>query len=332
MRVLLTGATGFIGSKLAQRLVTEGHSVRALVRKTSDVTHLPKELELHYGDVLDTASLESAVAGIDAVMHLAAYFDFYPSDVGLLYRVNVDGTRELMNACVGTNVERFIYCSTTEVIGPVKDPPGNEDTELNPQFHYSKSKAEAERVVREISSDTGVNHIILRPTGVMGEGDLYTAYELLKALNDGEVPVLPGKGDKHIMYTHVDDVVEGFVKALSSRQALNRTIILCPDYPMTYAELIDFVTAELGVSPPRLRIPTRLAMMGIGLLSPIKNRKKNTFLWHMKTVKSMDEDRWYSNERAKTLLEWSPRVTMQEGIRREIEWCWANGLLERRRQ
>jgi dihydroflavonol-4-reductase len=330
VKVLLTGATGFIGRRIAPRLIEEGHSVVALVRATSNTEGLPKESEPRAADLFHIEALEEAVSDIEVVIHLAAYFDFYPSDVDLLYKVNVEGTRNLMNACVGTSVTRFIYCSTTETIGPVKYPPGNEDTVLNPRFDYSKSKVLAEQAVREISRETGLDHIILRPTGIMGEGDLYTAFEAIEAVNEGTLPVLPGDGTKHLMYTHVDDVVEGFVKAVTSKSALNNTIILCPDEPLTYNELFEFVGECLGVGIPKRRVPTSLAKIGIGIMSPFKNRKKNTFLWHMQTVQSMDEDRWYQNDKAKRLLGWKPAVTMREGIKRAIEWYFENGYLQRK--
>ncbi|MFW9919885.1 MAG: NAD-dependent epimerase/dehydratase family protein [Candidatus Thorarchaeota archaeon] len=330
MKVLLTGATGFIGRKLANRLVEEGHDIIAIVRSTSNTAGLPESVEFRESDLLHDDRLEKAVEGAQVVIHLAAYFDFYPSDVDLLYQVNVEGTRNLMNACVGTDVERFIYGSTTEVIGPVRYPPGNEDTELLPQFDYSKSKVMAEKAIREITRDTGLNHIILRPTGVMGEGDNYTAMELIEAINNKEVPVLPGDGEKHIMYTHVDDVIEAFVLAVKSNAALNSTLIICPNKPMKYNELITFLGEKLGVNIPKRRVPTSVAKIGIGLLSPIKNRRKNTFLWHMQTIQSMDEDRWYSNALAKRLLGWAPKVTMEEGIERQIKWAWSLGLLEKR--
>lgn len=330
MKILLTGATGFIGRKLANRLVEEGHEIIALVRSTSNTAGLPTSVEFKEADLLQFEAVEGVVEGVQVVIHLAAYFDFYPSDVDLLYRTNVEGTKNLMNACVGTNVERFIYGSTTEVIGPVRYPPGTEDTELLPQFDYSKSKVMAENAVREISKDTGLNYIILRPTGVMGEGDTYTAMELIAAINNREVPVLPGDGERHIMYTHVDDVVEAFVLAVTSNAALNNTLIISPDEPMKYKDLINFLGEKLGVKIPKHRVPTSVAKLGIGLLSPIKNRRKNTFLWHMQTIQSMDEDRWYSNSLAKRLLGWAPKVTMKEGIERQIEWAWENNLLEKR--
>ncbi len=331
LRVLVTGGTGFIGGRLLRRLLDSGHDVKALVRKTSDVGKIPEGVELRYGDVTEEASLEDAVKRVDVVLHLAAVLDFYPRDVNHMYRVNVDGTRALINACVGTEVERFVYCSSTEAIGPVESPPGDETTPLRPRFKYGHSKVLAENIVREVSQDTGISHIILRPTGVFGEGDFYTAYELIKALNDGAVPVLPGNGERHIMYTYVEDVADGFVKAVTAEDAVNNTFILCPDEPMSYKSLVSFLCDTLGVSPPRLWVPATLAKIGIGLLSPIKNRKKNTFLWHIKTVESMNEERWYSNARAKALLGWRPNFTMEEGLKRTIEWYWENGHLERRR-
>lgn len=330
VKVLLTGATGFLGRRLVPRLVEEGHSVLVLVRATSNREGLPEETEFVEADLFEIKTLEDAVKNAEVVVHLAAYFDFYPSDTDLLYRTNVEGTKNLMNACVGTNVNRFVYCSTTEVIGPVRYPPGNEDSGLNPQFDYSKSKMLAEQAVREISKETGLDHIILRPTGIMGEGDLYTAFEAIEAVNEGALPVLPGDGSKHIMYTHVDDVVEGFVKAVTSKSALNNTIILCPDEPLTYNEMFEFLGETLGVGIPKRRIPTSLAKIGIGLMSPFKNRQKNTFLWHMQTVQSMDEERWYQNDRAKRLLAWEPKVTMREGIRRAIDWYFEKGYLKRK--
>ena len=140
MRILVTGATGFIGRKLVGRLIEAGHEIVALVRESSNTSGLPDGVEFREADLINYESLEPTVKDVQVVIHLAAYFDFYPSNVDLLYQVNIDGTKNLMNACVGTQVERFIYGSTAEVTGPVRYPPGNEDTELLPQFDYSKSK------------------------------------------------------------------------------------------------------------------------------------------------------------------------------------------------
>lgn len=330
MDILVTGGTGFIGQRLVKRLLSYGHHVSVLVRETSDTSVLPDAANLELGNLLDKSSLTDIVEGKEVVFHLAAYFDFYPSDKDLMYRVNVDGTRMLAEASADASVSKFIYCSSTEAIGPVDNPPANEETEPQPAFDYGKSKVLAEEAVREVSSERGLIHTIVRPTGVMGEGDLYTAYETIRALNRQEVPVLPGDGEKHIMYTHVDDVARGF-EATMVPAANDETIIICPDDPMKYNDLVEYICDLLGVEPPKRHVPTALAKLGIALMSPFKNWKENTFLWHPQTIQSMDEERWYSNEKAKRLLDWNPQISMKEGLKRAIEWYYENGYLERRK-
>jgi dihydroflavonol-4-reductase len=330
LKVLVSGGSGFIGSRTIPKILEAGHEVIALVRETSSREGLPKEVEIREADLFDISSLKVAVQGVDDVVHFAAYFDFYPSDEALMFKVNVEGTTNLMNACVGTSVKRFIYCSSTETIGPVRFPPGTEDTELRPVFSYGESKILAEKAIRDITAETGLAHIIIRPTGVMGEGDLYIIYEVVKELCNGKVFALPRDLSSNFMYTHIDDVADGFVAALTPMAALNNTFILCPDEPMSWEEFVEVVTERLGVNPPRARVPKAVAKFGMTLLSPFKNRKRMTFFWHGASVDIMHQNRVYSNEKAKRLLGWKPKVTMVEGLQRAIDWYFVNGYLKRR--
>jgi nucleoside-diphosphate-sugar epimerase len=330
MKVLVTGATGFIGGKVIDLLLKHEHEVVALVRSTSNTELLPKEVEIREADLFDSPSLEKAVQDIDAVYHFAAYFNFYPSDEDLMFKVNVEGTKNLMTACVGTQVQRFIYCSSTEAMGPIRYPPGTEDTELRPDFSYGESKILAENAIREISKDTNLAHIIIRPTGVMGEGDLYVMFEVAKELYEGKVFALPSDLNSKFMYTHIDDVASGFFAALTPVSALNNTFILCPDEAITWGEFLDIMTERLGVKPPRLRVPGSFAKFGMMLLSPFKNRRKTSFFWHGKSVDMMHSDRVYSNEKAKRILNWSPKVTMIEGFQRAVDWYFEKGYLKKK--
>jgi len=329
MKVLVTGATGFIGGRIIESLLEVGHDVVALVRATSNIEGLPKNVEIKVADLFDIESLERAVEGVYVVIHCAAYFNFYPSDEELMFKVNVEGTRNLMNACVGTSVERFIYCSSAETIGAVRFPPATEDTELRPDFSYGESKILAERAITEITNDTGLAHIILRPTGVMGEGDLYVMFEVVQEIYNGKVFALPNDLSAQFMFTHIDDVVSAFVGAITPLVALNNTFIICPDDPMSWEELVTLVTDELGVKPPRLRVPKIFAKFGMAILSPFKNRMGMTFFWHPKSVDMMYAHRVYSNEKAKRLLGWTPQVSMKDGFRRAVKWYLDQGHLKR---
>ncbi|NHJ14535.1 MAG: NAD-dependent epimerase/dehydratase family protein [Candidatus Thorarchaeota archaeon] len=333
MKVLLTGATGFIGRRLAARLVQENHEVTALVRNSSNRSGLPETTTFVEGDMLDERSLEGAVAGQDAVIHLAAYFDFYPSDEELMFETNVQGTKNLVNACLGTTVERFVYCSSTEAIGPVRFPPGTEDTELRPNYAYGESKILAETAIKETCKDTELNYIILRPTGIFGEGDFYVMFEIIKELYRERIPALPSNLESEFMFLYVDDVVEGFVAAVGSKSALNTTIILCPDEPMSWRELVELVTTHLGVASPRLRVPKAMAKAGMVLLSPLRRRDsklgRHSFFWNPKAVDDIFAERVYTNERAKRLLGWSPRNSMQDGLAKTMDWYLENGHLKK---
>jgi nucleoside-diphosphate-sugar epimerase len=329
VKVLVTGATGFIGGRIIESLLEIGHDVVALVRSTSNTEGLPKNVEVKEADLFDIESLEDAIQGVYVVIHCAAYFDFYPNDEELMFKVNVEGTKNLMNACVGTSVERFIYCSTAETMGGIRFPPATEDTELRPDFSYGESKILAEQAICEITTDTGLPYIILRPTGVIGEGDLYVMFEVIEELYNGKVFALPTDLSARFMFTHIDDVVSAFISALTPMAALNNTFIICPDDSMSWEEFVELATDELGVKPPRLRVPKFFAKLGMAIMSPFKNRKKKTFFWRVKSVDIMYASRVYSNEKAKRLLGWTPTVTMEDAYRRAIKWYFEQGLLKR---
>ncbi len=154
-------------------------------------------------------------------------------------------------------------------------------------------------------------------------------YEVIQELYQGNVFALPTDLSARYMYIHIDDVVSAFISALTSMAALNNTFIICPDDSMSWEEFVTLMTEELGVKPPRLRVPKFFAKLGMAILSPFKNRKKKTFFWRTKSVDIMYASRVYSNEKAKRLLGWSPKVTMIEGYKRAINWYFEEGLLKR---
>ena len=134
MKILVTGASGFLGTHLTEELVGRGYVVRGMVRDLRKANYLRSlGVEVVYGDLTKHETLPQVVKGVDTVIHLAAYYTFTGSKK-MYQLVNVEGTRALAQAALKSGVRRFIYCSSTEAIGPVRDPPGDENTPPNPQF------------------------------------------------------------------------------------------------------------------------------------------------------------------------------------------------------
>ncbi len=148
MRVLVTGATGFVGSHLAEALVNQGHEIRALVRQSGDTSLLKKlGVEVAYGDITDAAAVEGAIRGCQYVYHLAAKTARSGVSKKEYYAVNVEGTENVARAAIKANVERLVYGSSAGVYGTTTRTPVDENTKPNPNSYYRESKLLGEKVM-----------------------------------------------------------------------------------------------------------------------------------------------------------------------------------------
>ncbi len=315
MRILVTGATGFIGSHLVEALKGD---IVCLVRKTSDTKHLMElGVELVYGDVTDPGSLK--IKGIDVVYHLAAYYTFHGIWDNYL-KTNVVGTRNLLEAF--ENVEQFIYCSTTEAVGPVKNPPADENYPCNPTYEYGKSKLMAEDIVRE-KIQKGYPATILRPVGVYGPrcvDDVSYYFMMHIARNSVLTKFIAGSGETLVDFVFVKDVVQGFLKARTEK-ALGETYFISSQKALTYNEAYRILCSLLGRNPPRLHVPPFLAKAAIAPLELLyKISGKEDFMVHVSTVEVTQENRAYSWQKAYRDLGYKPEYSFEEGARITLEW------------
>lgn len=328
--MLVTGASGFLGGHLVEELVRRGYEVRALVRPTSD-TSLLRQLgvELAVGDVTKPETLGPAVRGVDAVVHLAAYYTFFGKKE-LYELVNVKGTEWLARAALDAGVKRFVYCSSTEAIGPVDNPPGDENSPLSPQFEYGRSKARAEEVVRRLAGE-GLEYTIIRPTGIYGPRNVDdVAYWFLTSYASGGLAstVAVGSGETLIQFAHVKDVVQGFVLALEREAAVNQTFIVSEDKWYTYNQVYGILRDLTGKGPPKLRLPPLLAKL---LLLPLELYDRLTgegnLMHRTALVDSVTRHRAYSVEKAKRELGYTPSYDLRRGLRETLEWYREHGYL-----
>jgi dihydroflavonol-4-reductase len=247
--VLITGATGQVGNAIARRLAADGVEVRALVRSPERARVLPEGVQPVFGDVTDAPSLREALDGCGTVYHAAGIPEQWRKDVGEFTRVNVDGTRNVVEAALAAGVERFVYTSTDDVLVQAPGVPYDESV-INPspgQTPYQRSKQEADRIVTA-ALDRGLPAVFLHPAGLYGPAPF-----LVKGLNDLLMQLAKRKtpallpGGMAVAYS--EDVADGHVRA-AAQAAVGARYLLTE----SFQSLTDIARA-VAASEPRAKVP-----------------------------------------------------------------------------
>lgn len=260
-QVFITGATGFVGAAVAKKLLAAGYKVRALVRPRSNVENLRDlDVERVTGDLSDVQLLTRAMAGCDAVFHVAADYRLWTRDPRELYTSNVEGTKNVMEAAIAADVTRIVYTSSvaTLAIGSdghagSEDSPGSLDAMIG---HYKRSKFLAERVVLDMVRELGLPAVIVSPSTPIGPGDVKPT-PTGKIIRDAIAGKLPAYVNTGLNLVHVDDVAEGHMLALH-RGVPGQNYILGGE-DMSLKDILVEVASMTGGKPPRVRIPYALA-------------------------------------------------------------------------
>jgi dihydroflavonol-4-reductase len=331
LRVLVTGASGFVGGYMAEELTRRGHVVVAMVRKDSDTALLAElGVEMRVGDLTDRQSLEMITKGVDAVVHLAAYYSFKGSREKYEL-INVQGTQLLMDAMLKNGVHRLIYCSSTEAMGPTPKPPAHEDSPCEPIYEYGKSKLRAENLVRE-HQKKGIDFTIIRPSGIYGPRNLddVSYWFITTFANTWLSNIIIGDGRKKVQFAHIEDVVQGFMLALEKPEVSVGRIYLITDWrAYSYDEVYAILASIIGKDPPKRHVPVLLAK---ALAAPVQAfnwlRRRPDFIWRIDSMNAFQVDRWYSIERAQKELGYRPKHDLAEGLKETVDWYKTNGFLK----
>jgi len=256
MRALVTGATGFVGAAVAKALLQQGWQVRALVRESSDRSNLaPLALEIAVGDLTERASLDRALPGCEALFHVAADYRLGARRPEELYRTNVEGTRNVLNAARSAGVGRIVYTSSVATIGiPADGSPGCEETPValaDMIGHYKRSKFLAEQLVLD-SMGSGVPVVIVNPSTPVGPGDVKPT-PTGRLVLDAASGRMPAYVDTGLNIVHVDDVAAGHLLAFDRGRPGERYILGGED--MTLRQILTYIAERVGRTPPRLRLP-----------------------------------------------------------------------------
>ncbi|OVA15791.1 NAD-dependent epimerase/dehydratase [Macleaya cordata] len=265
MKVLVTGASGYLGGNLCQALLREGYSVRAFVRPTSDlsslspVTHDPA-LELAYGDVTDLPSLLLACSGCEVIFHAAALVEPWLPDPSRFFSVNVEGLKNVLEAFRETKtVEKIIYTSSFFALGSTHDGCIANETQVHNEklfcTEYERSKAIADKIAIQAASD-GLPIVLVYPGVIYGSGKVTAGNVVARLLIErfnGRLPGYIGNGNDKFSFSHVDDVVNGHIAAMQKGRAGERYLLTGEN--ASFKDVFDVASSITGTRRPWFHIP-----------------------------------------------------------------------------
>jgi dihydroflavonol-4-reductase len=327
--VLVTGATGFLGSSLARSLRLAGRVVRGLARPGADGSRTDAlaatGIEVVGGDVLDPPSLRRAMEGVTEVYHLAGRL-FAPRVPAEAYeRVHVEGAGNVVRAAAAGGVRAVVHCSTTGVLGPTGPTTLPEDAPEHPSNAYESSKARGERVVRELAADAHLPLAIARPGLVYGPGDRHLL-GWFRAIRNGYYRVV-GPGDNRLHPVYVDDVVDGLQLCAERGLGDGRAYNLVGERALPIRELAAAIADAVGRPLPRHHFPRAVAGAVAAVLEAVPGLPAERLPLTRSRIAFMTESRAYCGCRARDELGFVPRVGLGEGLHRTVEWYRREGLL-----
>jgi len=324
-KTLVTGATGFTGKALCRRLVLDGKEVVAFVRASSNFEELRKlGVECRLVNIKDGAEVKRNFADIDMVYHVAAAYRTEHTDHEEFHLVNVEATRNLLEAALDAQVTRFVHCSTVGVQGEITDPPASEEYRFNPGDHYQQSKMEGELLALDYFKK-GLPGAVVRPVGIYGPGDT-RFLKLFRPISKGRF-VMIGTGNSLYHMTYIDDLIDGFILCGTKKEALGQVFTIAGEKYTTLRELVDVIADVLGNPRPRLRIPFYPVLLASILCEKICRPFGISPPLYPRRVEFFSLDRAFSIEKAKRLLGYQPKVGLRDGVRRTAEWYKQEGMI-----
>ncbi len=328
MRVLVTGANGFLGSWLTQKLLSQAHQVSVLLRKSNDVDHFKSlGVRVFQGDITDKSSLAPAIKGQEQVFHLAGLIGYSKKQYSLMHKINVEGTSHVLDLCAQFQVNRVLLVSSVVAIGASEKPEVlNEDSIYNLEkynFGYHQSKRKAEVLLQNYVREKKGDGVIVNPSTVYGAGDAAKSSRSTQfKVARNELFFYPPGG---VSVTAVEDVVDGMILAMEKGRSGEKYILAGEN--LYLKEVFDLISECAGVEKVKFPLPpwffTTLAnadclLNQVGLKGPIPSERALVArMFH-----------WYDSTKARVELGYSTRPA-GVAIENSVRWMKDNGLLRK---
>ena len=327
MKVLVTGATGFVGSWLTKSLVNLGHEVHILRRATSDLSEI-SDLNLvhHIGDITNLASLEKACENKEVIFHLAGLIAYSASQRENMQKINVGGTQNVITACENQNVKRLVYMSSVTAVGASFDGKEslNEDSLYNMHplnLGYFETKHEAELCVIKAQAQNRIDSVILNPSTIYGPGDARKGSRKTQIkVAQGRFPFYTGGG---VNVVNIKDVVEAIITAWQTGRSGERYILSGEN--ITIKQLFTLIAEEAGVEPPKFKLP-RFLLKAIGRIGDSLTARGRKAPVTSETAWTSTLFHWFDSTKAQNELNFKP-MPAQESIRQSVQWMQEHKIL-----
>ena len=330
MKTLLTGSTGFLGSAILRKLLEDGREVKVLIREKSDTTNIDGvDVEIAYGDLRDSDSLQSALNGCDILYHTAAYYSLWDQDKRIIYDINVEGTRKILQAAQLKNIEKVVYTSTVGCVGLNKDTtPSNEGAPFNLNTlsnDYKQSKYQAEQVALEFARN-GLPVVIVNPSTPVGPRDIKptpTGKIILDFLNRK----MPAYLETGLNLIDVDDCARGHI--LAEQKGIPGERYILGNQNMSLFDILITLENITGLKAPRIKMPFWVALSAGWACEMVSNNLTGKPpAVPLAGVKMAKYFMYFDSSKAIQKLG-LPQSPTENALRRSVDWFKDNNYLTR---
>jgi len=328
MKVLITGATGLLGSHLLHELQERGEQIRALVLPVENADKLLAQgVEVMRGDVTDASTLAPAVKDVEAIIHLAGMMGVW-RPIADYRAVNVTGSENLYQAAQKAGVRRFVHTSSHTVYGLGHGRFLTEEDALRPDPDpYSITKAEGDKLMRRLMQDSTIETVILRPGTFFGPYDRLHFGRMAERIKAGK-GVIVGRGNNALPFCYVTDVVQGFLLATYHKDAPGNVYNITNDHPLTQQEMFNAIADAVDGQHPTRHLPYLPIYYGGIVAEKIAEiNHSKPFVTRLGAMMFGTDNR-HSVEKARRELGYEPKVDLLEGIKLAAEWFNAGGMAQ----